>query len=108
MKHSRQIRRIARDQTERAFLVERLETIEQLPGDLKIDIDAETDPDQLIDFARSPNREHAWTDLGEREIRFLPNRQPAQVSPMKFIVGSDSTDDLRSVAAVFNQDKFAN
>src|SRR5882762_9406616 len=108
MKHARQIRRITRDQTQRALLVQCLEAVEQLSGDFKIDIDAETDPNELINLARSADGERARTDLRQREIRFFPNRQTALVPSMKFLVSPSRANDRRDVASIFDQDEFAN
>src|SRR5207302_4559606 len=99
MKQMRQVGRIARDQSERALLVQGLEPVEQLPGDFKIDIDAETDAHQLIDFGGSAGRKRGGADLGEREIRLFPYLYAAERALVKFFVASRSPNDLGNVAA---------
>ncbi len=108
MKHPRQIGRAPRDHPQRALAVQRLEPVEQLSGNFQIKIDPEPNPDQFIHFARTADRESAWTNSRERQIGFFPHRQSAHIALVKLFVTLHRADDLRNIAAVFNQDKLAN
>src|ERR1700736_1166608 len=106
MEHSRQIGRVPRDQTQRAFLIQRLEPIKQLSGDLEIDIDAEPNTNQLIHLAGGSDRECARTNLGKGEVRFFPHSQSTKSTPMEFFVVLNGPNHLREVAAIFNKGEF--
>ena len=72
MKYPRESRRVARDQAQSAFAVERLEAIEELARCFKIGLDSEPHLHQLIHFARSAYGERSWSDTGNGQIGTLP------------------------------------
>src|SRR5205823_3843515 len=94
MEHPRQVRRAARNQTQRALLVERLKPVEQLAGNFQIEIDSEPNADQFVDFTRSADGESARADARECEVGFFPHCNAAESAPMKFFVALRRPNDL--------------
>src|SRR5882724_2952558 len=69
MENAGQIRWITGYEPQRALVIESLETIEQLPGDLQIRLHSQPHEYQLIHFFWRANSERCRPDASERKIR---------------------------------------
>ncbi len=69
MENAGEIRRIARYESQRALVIESLETIEQLPGDFQVRLHSQPHQYQFIHFFWRANGECCRSDAGERKIR---------------------------------------
>src|ERR1700719_607467 len=108
MKHAREVGRISRDQAQGAFTVERLETIEQLPSYLEIDIHSQPDANQFVHFGGSADRNRIWADPRQGKLWPFPNRQSADVAALKCRVVIDRLNHGRDIAPRFHQKEFTN
>src|ERR1700730_4617004 len=106
MKYAREIGRIARDETQGAFAVERLKAIEKLSRDLKIKLHSQTHAHQFIYFCGRSKRERGRSDSRHCQLGSLPYRQPANGASFKAFVLCDGMDDRRNIAARLDQNKF--
>ena len=70
MKNARKVGGITRNESQRALLIESLETIEQLPRNFQVWFHAQTHQDEFIHFFRRANGERCWTNTSDRKIRF--------------------------------------
>src|SRR5712671_4159996 len=75
MKDARKIGGIAGNESQRALVIERLETIEQLTGDFQVRFHSKTDQHEFIDFFRCANGECCRSYAGNRKIG-LTDRSP--------------------------------
>src|SRR5205085_7567145 len=68
MKDARKIGGIAGNESQRALVIERLETVEQLTGDFQVRFHSKTDQHEFIDFSRRANGERCRSDASNRKI----------------------------------------
>ena len=85
LENARQIRRIARDQSECAFLVKSLEAIEKLASDFEILLQSETDlrPAPPLPPARLP--QSCVAPPRDSDSIFLPKRQPVNDASVELL-----------------------
>src|SRR5438874_6779753 len=110
MKNARQIRWITGYEPQRALVIESLETIEQLPGDLQVWLHSQPHEYQLIHFFWRANGERCRPDAGQGKIRLdgctlggaglsLPNGQTVdRVRLSEILVISNATNHLGKAA----------
>src|SRR4030095_12513973 len=109
MENAGQIRWITGYEPQRAFVIESLETIEQLPGDFQVRLHSQPHEYQLIHFFLRANRERCPSDTGVGKIRLdgctlcgagpsLPNGQTVDRTPLEVLVLSARTNHLRAGA----------
>src|ERR1700730_7137137 len=106
MKDAREIGRIARDETQGAFAVERLKAIEKLSGDLKIKLHSQTHAHQFIYFSGRAERERGRSNSRHRQLGTLPYGQSAHGAPFKALISPDGIDNVRNIAACLDQNEF--
>src|SRR5215208_7065914 len=109
MENAGQIRWITRYEPQRAFVIESLETIEQLPGDFQVRFHSQPHEYELIDFFWRANSECCRPDAGHGKIRLegctvggvglsLPNGQTVHGAPSEILVVTDGTNHLGKAA----------
>src|SRR4029453_1906495 len=114
MENAGQIRWITGYEPQRAFVIESLETIEQLPGDFQVRLHSQPHEYQLAHFFWRANRERCRSDPGEGKIRLdgctlcgarpsLPNGQTVDRTPFEVLVLRDGTNPLGEAAAALNE-----
>src|SRR6266404_5918077 len=74
MKDARKIGGIAGNESQRALVIERLETIEQLTGDFQVRFHSKTDQHEFIDCFRRANGECCRSDASNRKIGLADRR----------------------------------
>src|SRR5438094_5009682 len=105
MENARKIRGVARNESQRALLVESLETVEQLPGNFQVWFHSKTDQNEFIHFFRRANGECCRSDAGDRKVRLyvctpggaepsFPNGQTIDRSLLEILIVCDCANHL--------------
>src|SRR5205814_8359996 len=68
MKDARKIGGIAGNESQRALVIERLKTVEELTGDFQVRFHSKADQHEFIDFFRCANGECCRSDASNRKI----------------------------------------
>src|SRR6478735_10801338 len=114
MENSGEILRIARDQSQRALVIESLETIEQLTGDFQVRFHSYPYEYQLIYLFGRANGERSWSDAGDRKIRrdgctvsgaglSLPNGQTVDRTSFEILIFGDGSNHFRKAATALDE-----
>src|SRR5262245_35739487 len=111
---------IARNEPQRALLIESLETIEQLPGNFQVRLHSETHEYEFIHFFRGANGKRCRSDAGERKIRFsrrsawrvrtrlsLPHRQTVDRAFLEILIVRDCANHLCKFATRLDEVELA-
>src|SRR5215472_15343832 len=128
MKDARKIGGIAGNESQRALVIERLETVEQLTGDFQVGFHSETDQYEFIDFRRRANGECCRPDASNRKIGLaernlcragalrvrlrgaglsFPYRQAANRAPLKILIPRDCANDVGKSATGLDEVELA-
>src|SRR5262245_25395942 len=105
MEKARKIGGIAGNKSQRAFAIESLETVEQLPRNFQVWFHSKTDQHEFIDFFRRANGECCRSDAGDRKIGpahcslcggglSFPHRQAANRALLEILIVRHCANDL--------------
>src|SRR5215472_799564 len=128
MKDARKIGGIAGNESQRALVIERLETVEQLTGDFQVGFHSETDQHEFIDCRWRANGKCCRSDASNRKIGLadrnlccvgslrgrlrrtglsFPYWQAANRVPLKILIPRDCANDVGKSATGLDQVELA-
>src|SRR5256885_1670144 len=124
MKDARKIGGIAGNESQRALVIERLETVEQLAGDFQVRFHSKTDQHEFIDFFRRANGECCRSDASNRKIGLadrnlcragalpgaglsFPYWQAANRAFLEILISRDCANDLGKSVTGLNEVELA-
>src|SRR5213592_765252 len=108
MENARKIGRIARDESQRALAIERLETIEELARDFQVWFHPKANENQLVHFIEGTDSQRRRSNPGDGKVwRSFPDWQTADRTLFERLVGCDHSNSAGDITAGLDQEKLS-